>query len=91
LNNHPKVNTVLSRTASDPFHEIAKKQMRGFEEWFLSISSPVKKKMQLDFLKNKTLFLAESLGGVESANYSVMMAHASIPEDKRKKLESPMI
>jgi cystathionine beta-lyase len=29
--------------------------------------------------------LAESLGGVESlANYSVMMAHASIPEDKRK-------
>jgi cystathionine beta-lyase len=34
----------------------------------------------------------ESLGGVESlANYSVMMAHTSIPEDKRKKLESPMI
>jgi cystathionine beta-lyase len=58
--------------------------MRGFEEWFLSISSPVKEDA-IDFLKNKTL--AESLGGVESlANYSVMMAHASIPEDKRKEI-----
>jgi cystathionine beta-lyase len=51
-----------------------------------------KKEDAIGFLeKKKTLFLAESLGGVESANYSVMMAHASIPEDKRKKLESPMI
>jgi cystathionine beta-lyase len=35
---------------SDPFHEIAKKQMRGLEEWFLSISSPVKEDA-LDFLE----------------------------------------
>jgi cystathionine beta-lyase len=36
LNNHPKVNTVYyPGLPSDPFHEIAKKQMRGFEEWFL--------------------------------------------------------
>jgi cystathionine beta-lyase/cystathionine gamma-synthase len=40
--------------------------------------------MQLDFLKNKTT-LAESLGGVESlANYSVMMAHASIPKIRKE-------
>jgi cystathionine beta-lyase len=51
-----------------------------------------KKEDAIGFLKNKTFTLAESLGGVESlANYSVMMAHASIPEDKKKKLESPMI
>jgi cystathionine beta-lyase len=36
LNNHPKVNTVYyPGLPSDPFHEIAKKQMRGLEEWFL--------------------------------------------------------
>jgi cystathionine beta-lyase len=59
---------------SDPFHEIAKKQM-VLEEWFLSISSPVKE--TIGFLEKIKLFtLAESLGGVESlANYSVMMAH----------------
>jgi cystathionine beta-lyase len=51
-----------------------------------------KKEDAIDFLKNKTFTLAESLGGVESlVNYSVMMAHASIPEDKRKEIESPMI
>jgi cystathionine beta-lyase/cystathionine gamma-synthase len=45
LNNHPKVNTVYyPGLPSDPFHEIAKKQMRGLEEWFLSISSPVKRR-----------------------------------------------
>jgi cystathionine beta-lyase len=50
--------------------------MRGFEEWFLSISSPVKEDA-IGFLEKIKLFtLAESLGGVESlANYSVMMAH----------------
>jgi cystathionine beta-lyase len=35
LNNHPKVNVYYPGLPSDPFHEIAKKQMRGFEEWFL--------------------------------------------------------
>jgi cystathionine beta-lyase len=60
--------------------------MRGLEEWFLSISSPVKEDA-IGFLEKIKLFtLAESLGGVESlANYSVMMAHASIP-DKRKEI-----
>jgi cystathionine beta-lyase len=60
---------------SDPFHEIAKKQM-VLEEWFLLISSPVKEDA-IGFLEKIKLFtLAESLGGVESlANYSVMMAH----------------
>jgi cystathionine beta-lyase len=58
---------------------------RGFEEWFLSISSPVKKEDAIDFEK-KLFTLAESLGVESLANYSVMMAHASIPEDKRKEI-----
>jgi cystathionine beta-lyase/cystathionine gamma-synthase len=44
----------------------------------------------IGFLEN--LYLAESLGGVESlANYSVMMAHRFPKKIKEKKLESPMI
>jgi cystathionine beta-lyase len=43
LNNHPKVNTVYyPGLPSDPFHEIAKSKCVVLEEWFLSISSPVK-------------------------------------------------
>jgi cystathionine beta-lyase len=75
---------------SDPFHEIAKKQMRGFGGMVSFNFVSGKKEDAIDFLKNKTFTLAESLGGVESlANYSVMMAH--IDSDKEKKLESPMI
>jgi cystathionine beta-lyase len=84
LNNHPKVNTVYyPGLPSDPFHEIAKSKCVVLRNGFFNFVSG-KKKMQLISWKIKLFTLAESLGGVESlANYSVMMAHASIPEDKR--------
>jgi hypothetical protein len=44
------------------------------------------------FLKNKTLTLAESLGGVESLSKLFGNDGTRIDlKDKRKKLESPMI
>jgi cystathionine beta-lyase len=89
LNNHPKVKRVYyPGLPSDPFHEIAKKQMRGFGGMVSFNFVSCKKEDAIDFLEKIKLFtLAESLGGVESlANYSVMMAHASIPEDKRKEI-----
>jgi cystathionine beta-lyase len=61
---------------SDPFHEIKKSKCVVLRNGFNFVSG--KKEDAIDFLKNKTFTLAESLGGVESANYSVMMAHASI-------------
>lgn len=89
LQNHPKVNTVFyPGLPSNPFHEMAKKQMRGFGGMVSFNFVSGKKEDAIDFLEKIKLFtLAESLGGVESlANYSVMMAHASIPEDKRKEI-----
>jgi cystathionine beta-lyase len=89
LNNHPKVKTVYyPGLPSNPYHEIAKKQMRGFGGMVSFNFVSRKKEDAIDFLeKIKVFTLAESLGGVESlANYSVMMAHASIPEDKRKEI-----
>ena len=89
LNNNPKVKTVYyPGLPSDPFHEIAKKQMRGFGGMVSFNFVSGKKEDAINFLEKIKLFtLAESLGGVESlANYSVMMAHASIPEDKRKEI-----
>jgi cystathionine beta-lyase len=85
LNNHPKLIPYYPGLPSDPFHEIAKSKCVVLEEWFLSISSPVKKEDAIDFLKNKTL-PSQNLCGRVMANYSVMMAHASIPEDKRKEI-----
>jgi cystathionine beta-lyase len=89
LQNHPKANTVFyPGLPSNPFHEMAKKQMRGFGGMVSFNFVSGKKEDAIDFLEKIKLFtLAESLGGVESlANYSVMMAHASIPEDKRKEI-----
>jgi cystathionine beta-lyase len=42
-----------------------------------------KKEDAIDFLKNKTL-PCRIFRWSRVANYSVMMAHASIPEDKRR-------
>ncbi|CAM2847515.1 cystathionine gamma-synthase [Flavobacterium frigoris] len=89
LNNHPKVKTVYyPGLKTNPFHELAKKQMRGFGGMVSFNFVSGKKEDAIDFLEKIKIFtLAESLGGVESlANYSVMMAHASIPEDKRKEI-----
>jgi cystathionine beta-lyase len=61
------------------------KAMRGFGG-MVSFNFVSGKKRRCNFLeKNKIVYSGGIFGGVESlANYSVMMAHASIPEDKRK-------
>jgi cystathionine beta-lyase len=92
LNNHPKVKTVYyPGLPSDPFHEIAKSKCVVLAEWFFNFVSG-KKEDAIDFLKNKNIHSCRIFRWSRvTGKYSVMMAHASIPEDKRKKLESPMI
>ena len=89
LDNHPLVERVYyPGLASHPFHEIAKKQMRGIEGMVIFSYKKKKKEDAIKFLENLKVFtLAESLGGVESlANHPALMTHASIPEDKRKEV-----
>jgi cystathionine beta-lyase len=88
LTKHSRVRQVYyPGLPSDPGHEIAKKQMRGY-------SGIVSFDIAGDFgnadlfLQSLKLFvLAESLGGVESlVNHPERMTHASVPEPLRKKL-----
>lgn len=86
LNSHPKIKTVYyPGLPSHPFHEIAKKQMKGFGGMVSFTFASGKKEDAILFLEKLKVFtLAESLGGVESlANHPALMTHASIPEDKR--------
>jgi cystathionine beta-lyase len=89
LNSHPKIKTVYyPGLTTHPFHEIAKKQMRGFGGMVSFTFVSGKKEDSIAFLEKLKVFtLAESLGGVESlANYPALMSHASIPADKRKEI-----
>ncbi|MDI1254883.1 MAG: cystathionine gamma-synthase [Flavobacterium sp.] len=89
LNNHSKIKTVFyPGLQSHPFHEIAKKQMKGFGGMVSFTFASGKKEDAIAFLEKLTVFtLAESLGGVESlANHPALMTHASIPEEKRKEI-----
>ena len=89
LNNHPKVKKVYYPGLPDhPFHEIAKKQMKGFGGMVTFTFASGDKNEAIKFLESLRVFtLAESLGGVESlANHPTLMTHASIPEDKRKEI-----
>ena len=88
LNNHPKIRTVYyPGLENHPFHEIAKKQMKGGFGGMVSFTFASGEKAEaIKFLEGLKVFtLAESLGGVESlANHPALMTHASIPEDKRR-------
>ena len=89
LNSHPKIKTVYyPGLVTHPFHEIAKKQMRGFGGMVSFTFVSGRKEDSIAFLEKLKVFtLAESLGGVESlANHPALMTHASIPEDKRKEI-----
>jgi len=89
LNSHPKIKTVYyPGLTTHPFHEIAKKQMRGFGGMVSFTFLSAKKEDSITFLEKLKVFtLAESLGGVESlANHPALMTHASIPEEKRKEI-----
>ncbi|MEE1899059.1 cystathionine gamma-synthase [Flavobacterium rakeshii] len=90
LSNHPKVKAVYyPGLESNPFYDIAKKQMQGGFGGMVSFTfESGKKEDAIKFLESVRVFtLAESLGGVESlANHPALMTHASIPEDKRKEI-----
>jgi cystathionine beta-lyase len=89
LNAHPKVKQVYYPGLPEhPFHEIAKKQMKGFGGMVTFTFASGSKEEAVKFLESLRVFtLAESLGGVESlANHPALMTHASIPEDKRKEI-----
>jgi cystathionine beta-lyase len=90
LSNHPKVKQVYyPGLENHPFHEIAKKQMKGGFGGMVTFTFKSGAKADaIKFLEDLKVFtLAESLGGVESlANHPALMTHASIPEDKRKEI-----
>ena len=88
LEKHPNVDSVIyPGLKSNKYHEVAKKQMRGFGGM---ISFRVKggKEQASKFLKACKVFtLAESLGGVESlAQVPALMTHASVSAEERATL-----
>ncbi len=88
LSKHNKVNNVFyPGLISDPNHEVAKKQMKGFGG-IVSIDLKGDINSARKFLENIEIFtLAESLGGVESLiEHPAIMTHASIDKKIREEL-----
>jgi cystathionine beta-lyase/cystathionine gamma-synthase len=87
LQKHPKVEAVyFPGLETHTNHHIAVKQMSGFGGL---VSFNIKGGLEAanKFFKGLKIFsLADSLGGVESlANYSILMTHAGIPDELKKK------
>lgn len=88
LNKHPKVDQVIyPGHPTHPQYKLAQEQMSGFGGM---IAFFIQGGLQASrsFLENLKIFtLAESLGGVESlVEHPGIMTHASVPEERRKKL-----
>lgn len=86
LEKHPKVKAVYyPGLPSHSFHDLAKKQMRGFGGMVSFNFQSGEKNDAVSFLERvKIVTLAESLGGVESlANHPATMTHASVPAETR--------
>lgn len=88
LSGHKKVKQVYyPGLATDPFHGLAKEQMRGFSGMVSFDHAGSYSDVVRFFQKLKVYTLAESLGGVESlVNHPERMTHASVPEELRRKL-----
>jgi cystathionine beta-lyase/cystathionine gamma-synthase len=87
LQEHPLVKKVYyPGLESHPFHEIAKKQMRGYSG-MVSVEFNLSIDQTIDLISGFELFaLAESLGGVESlVDHPASMTHASIAREEREK------
>jgi cystathionine beta-lyase len=87
LKNHPKIDKVYwPGFESNPNHDVAKKQMRGFGGMISFTLKGNKLEDALEIVKKVHLFaLAESLGGVESLiGHPATMTHASIPKEIRE-------
>ncbi|MGC8869864.1 MAG: cystathionine gamma-synthase [Brevinematia bacterium] len=88
LNSHPKVNKVYyPGLISHPQHNLAKKQMSNFGG-MLSFEIKGGLKEAKIFLENlKLIYLAESLGGVESLiEHPSTMTHSSLSKEDREKV-----
>ena len=88
LAGHKRVkNVYYPGLVSNPYHAIAREQMRGFSG-MVSFEHAGDYADVVAFLRQLKIFtLAESLGGVESlVNHPERMTHASVPEDLRRKL-----
>lgn len=89
LEQHNKVQEVIyPGLPSHPQHALAKKQMSGYSG-IVSMRLRGDLAMVKGFFRKLQLFqLAESLGGVESLiNHPETMTHASVPVDRRQKLQ----
>jgi cystathionine gamma-lyase len=88
LEKHKNIEKVIyPGLESNPYHHIAKKQLRGFGGVvsFVIKGGITESKKFLDHLK--VFLLAESLGAVESLiDHPATMTHLSVPEDVRKEL-----
>lgn len=88
LEKHPAVDSVIyPGLKTNKYHEVAKKQMRGFGG-MISFRVKGKKEQASKFLKACKIFtLAESLGGVESLiQCPAFMTHGSVPAEVREAL-----
>lgn len=86
LESHPRVKKVFyPGLPSDPFHELAKKQMTGFGGMIsFRLENGNRDRANEFFRKLRIISLAESLGGVESlVCYPPEMTHASMPAEQR--------
>jgi cystathionine gamma-lyase len=86
LEKHPSVSEVFyPGLASSPFNELGRRQMTGFGGMVsFKLKNGSLEKANIFFRKLRIIFLAESLGGVESLiNYPAVMTHGSIPEKQR--------
>jgi cystathionine gamma-lyase len=89
LQTHPRVRKVYYPALPDhPQYELAMAQMNGLGGGIISIDLHGGLPEARTMLERCELFsLAESLGGVESLiNHPAIMTHASVPEEKRKRL-----
>ena len=85
---HNKISRVIyPGLVSHPQHSLAKSQMEGFSG-IVSLELNGNLSNAKELLEKTSIFtLAESLGGVESLiEHPGLMTHASLPEERRKKL-----
>ena len=89
LKNHPAVDKIYwPGFETQPNHEVAKKQMRGFGGMISFTLKGDSKEQAFKVASSFKVFaLAESLGGVESLiGHPASMTHASIPKEEREKV-----
>ncbi|MBI4245010.1 MAG: cystathionine gamma-synthase [Planctomycetes bacterium] len=84
---HPEVESVrYPGLANHPQHELAKKQMRRFGGMITFALKGGFERNQRFVQKVKLIYLAESLGGVESLiSHPFTMSHVSVPRDELRR------